>query len=238
MPTSPVMGRHPDPADRCGPATRPDAADDGERLATGLLCSTLGDVHRWVLVSAGLAPVALIGGWTWAASVQPAGYDPLRDTISALAAHGAADRWIMTIGLAVLGACHVMTAAGLPDAGRPARALLAVGGGATMGVAVLPQPAAGHVPAAALGFIALALWPAASRLRWHRSARATTLLLVAMLAWLASELRGGSLLGLSERIVAGAEALCPLTVALAILTSRRRPTRAAGSTDAGPSNPA
>jgi hypothetical protein len=148
----------------------------------------------------------------------------------------------MTVGLAVLGACHLVTAAGLPDAGLMARALLAVGGGATIGVAALPQPAAGHVPAAALGFIALAAWPAAARLRWRRSARATTLLLVALLAWLASELHGGSLLGLSERIVAGAEALCPLAAALAMSMrmsmSQRGPAHLAGSADGEPSKPA
>ena len=182
-------------------------------------------MHRWTLVSAGIAPVALIGGWTWAGSAQSRGYDPVRDTISSLAAHGATDRWIMTVGLAVLGACHLVTAAGLSDAGLVARALLAVGGAATIGVAALPQPSSGHVPAATVGFVALALWPAASRLQWHRSARATAVLLVAMLAWLGWEVQSGNLLGLSERIVAGAEALCPLGWALAVAASQRRQAR-------------
>lgn len=128
----------------------------------------------------------------------------------------------MTLGLAVLGACHLVTAAGLSGAGLRARALLAAGGCATMGVAAMPQPATGHVPAAALGFILLASWPAFARLRWRRSARLATLVLIAMLAWLASELHGGSLLGLSERIVAGTEALCPLAAALAITMSQRQ----------------
>lgn len=172
-------------------------------------------MHRWALASAVLAPVALIGGWTWAGSVQPRSYDPLRDTISALAADGATDRWIMTVGLAMLGVCHVVTAAGLADAGRVSRALLAVGGVATMGVAALPQPSSGHVPAATLGFVALAVWPATSRLPWRRSARGAAVALVAMLVWLAFELHGGELLGVSERILAGAEALCPLGFALA-----------------------
>lgn len=111
------------------------------------------------------------------------------------------------------------------------RALLAVGGAATILVAALPQPSFGHVPAAALGFIALALWPAASHLPSPRTAHGTAVLLVAMLAWLASELHGGNLLGLSERILAGAQALCPLALVLAVLTSQRRPTSVAGSAD-------
>jgi hypothetical protein len=59
-------------------------------------------------------------------------------------------------------------------------------------------------------------------------------LLVAMLAWLAWELQGGNLLGLSERVVAGAEALCPLGWVLAVATSQRRSTRVAGSADGRP----
>ena len=71
----------------------------------------------WALASAGAAPVLLVGGWTLADALQPPGYDPVRDTISALAALGATDRWVMTSALAGLGACHVVTALGL----RPAR---------------------------------------------------------------------------------------------------------------------
>ena len=59
------------------------------------------------MVSAGVAPVALIGGWSLAASRQPASYHAVEETISALAAHGATDRWIMTAGLALLGLCHI-----------------------------------------------------------------------------------------------------------------------------------
>ena len=46
-------------------------------------------MRRITWVSASLAPVAFIGGWTLAATRQPAAYDATRDTISALAAHGA-----------------------------------------------------------------------------------------------------------------------------------------------------
>ncbi|MDQ3154878.1 MAG: DUF998 domain-containing protein, partial [Actinomycetota bacterium] len=85
-------------------------------------------VPRWAVVSAAAAPVLLIGGWTLAATRQPAGFDSAVDTISALAAYGAADRWIMTAGLAGLGACHVVTALGLRSAALPGRLVLATGG--------------------------------------------------------------------------------------------------------------
>ncbi|HEY3751971.1 MAG TPA: hypothetical protein VGL80_22540 [Pseudonocardiaceae bacterium] len=44
------------------------------------------------MVSSVVAPVAMIGGWVLAASLQPPGYSAVRDTISALAAEGA--RWV------------------------------------------------------------------------------------------------------------------------------------------------
>lgn len=179
-------------------------------------------MRRWVWVSSALAPLLLIGGWTLAQSRQPHGYDAARDTISALAAHGAADPWIMTAGLAGLGASHVITAAGFWAPGRVARAILAAGGAATVLVAASPQPAAAHVPAAAIAFVALAIWPAfASRtsVRWGRW---WTFALLVVLAWFAVELVAGTLLGLSERVLSGAEALTPIGIILAWRRGRDR----------------
>jgi hypothetical protein len=172
-------------------------------------------VHRWVVVPAGLAPIALIGGWTWAAAVQPSGYDPVRDTISALAARGATDRWFMTAALAVLGCCHLATAAGLAGAGARARALLALGGAATVAVAALPQPATGHLPAATIAFCCLTAWPFASRFGDRRLARGSGALLAGLLLWLGWSLGHGAALGLSERFTAGAQSLCPPALLLA-----------------------
>ena len=76
-------------------------------------------VPWWALASSGAAPLLLVGGWTIAAGRQPAGFDSVRDTISALAARGATDRWIMTAALAGLGACYAVTGLGLRPAGRP-----------------------------------------------------------------------------------------------------------------------
>lgn len=174
-------------------------------------------------LSATAAPAFLIGGWSLAQSRQPRGYDALQDTISALAAHGAADAWIMTAGLAGLGASHLITAAGLHASGRAARAVLAVGGAATVVIAASPQPAAAHVPAATLGFLALAIWPAFTP-GDLRAGRWFSVVLLVLLAWFASALTIGSLVGLSERVLAGAEALTPLAV---LVVSRRQTQSAA-----------
>jgi hypothetical membrane protein len=163
----------------------------------------------------------LISGWTWAAARQPPGYSATRDTISTLAAQNATDRWIMTAALAALGTCYLITASGLIEAAVAARTLLALGGLATIAVAALPQPSTGHVPAATMGFILLALWPALSGVPSGWASRSVSALLIALLGWLAIEIHRGGLLGLSERTVAGAEALWPLALAVTLLLARR-----------------
>jgi len=193
-----------------------------------------GTVAGWAVVSAGTAPLVLVGGWTLAQWRQPPGYNPVRDTISALAAHGATDRWIMTSALAGLGACHVVTALGLRPARCTGRLVLAGGGIATVMVAAFAQPARGnlvaHTVAATVAFTALAAWPA---LAWRRrpsppllSARpsaAASVVLVGLVVWFAAELHGGER-GLAERAAAGAQALWPLAV---VVSSRRARHRAA-----------
>lgn len=185
-------------------------------------------MRTFAIASATIAPVGLIGGWTWAQSRQPNSFDPIRQTVSALAASGAQDRWIMTAGLLLLGSCHLATAAGLVEAGRTGRLLLALGGTATMVVAALPQPNVGHIPAATVGFVSLTLWPAFSRLPRRAIAVIATLVLSALLIWLAVELRGGELLGLSERMLLAAQACWPLLIVLGVLRSHRRLSRSYG----------
>ncbi|HEY6425340.1 MAG TPA: DUF998 domain-containing protein [Pseudonocardiaceae bacterium] len=175
-------------------------------------------VPGWAVRSAAAAPVLLIGGWELAAARQPGGFDPVSQTISALAARGATDRWIMTVGLAGVGVCHAITAAGLRPAALPGRLLLAVGGAATVAVALFPQPVTGdstaHVAAAALAFPALSLWPALA------AAPGAAAGLLGLLGWFGFEyLSDGPRIGLAERVLAGAQALWPLA---AVLLARRR----------------
>lgn len=206
-------------------------------------------VPRWTLLSAGGAPLFLVGGWTLAQAAQPNGFDPVRQTISALAAAGADHRWIMTIGLAGLGLCHLATAFGLVSAAPAGRALLALGGLATVVLVAFPQNAGGdsttHAVAAGVAFGALAVWPALAvpgratpspdrehrhpsdggRAPARRLALAVAALLLGLVGWFAVELfTDGTWIGLTERLAAGAEAVVPLA---AVLVFRRRP-RASG----------
>jgi hypothetical membrane protein len=186
-------------------------------------------VPWWAVLSAASAPVLLIGGWELAAARQPGGFDPVIETISALAADGATDRWIMTTGLAGVGVCHMITALGLRSAAVPGRLLLAAGGAAAVAVAAFPQPvsgdAPGHLAAAAITFPALSLWPAlAGRPGAGSPGRAVSLAaasgLLGLLGWFGVEFaRDGAHIGLAERALAGTQSLWPLA---AVLLARRR----------------
>ena len=176
-----------------------------------------GDVPLWALLSSTAAPVLLIGGWTLAASLQPAGFDQVSGTISDLAGLAATDRWLMTAALVGVGASHVTTALGLHPADRLGRAALALAGVATIAVAAVPvtgsdTPTA-HTIAAGTSFLALTVFPTLAA----RSARNTpallrpaagvlaTATLAIGLGWFAIELStGGPRVGLSERVSAGA----------------------------------
>ncbi|MET8094671.1 DUF998 domain-containing protein [Micromonospora sp. NPDC005220] len=198
-------------------------------------------VPRWALLSAGGAPLFLIGGWTLAQAAQAEGFDPVRQTISALAATGADHRWIMTIGLAGLGLCHLTTALGLVTAAPAGRGLLALGGLSTLILVAFPQNPAGgsttHAVAAGVAFGALAVWPALAvsrratpspdREHLHSpapvrsGALAATALLLGLVGWFAVEFfTDGAWIGLTERLAAAAEAGVPLA---AVLLSRRWP---------------
>jgi len=193
---------------------------------------TVARIPWWAVVSAVAAPGLLAGGWTVAQSLQPPGYDPVRDTISALAAHGATDRWVMTSAVAGLGICHVVTALGLRPARRRGRVVLAGGGGATVLVAAYAQPVHGnsvaHTIATTVAFAALATWPLFAAHR-HGPAPLLTVapsvlasaFLIGSVLWFAVELHGGHR-GLAERVAAGSQALWPLAV---VVTSRWAPAR-------------
>ncbi|MET0189732.1 MAG: DUF998 domain-containing protein [Pseudonocardia sediminis] len=192
------------------------------------------------LVCAVAAPFVVLAGAGYAASVQPPGYDPMRQTFSALANAGATDGWIMGATLLVLGLGYLLTAAGLPGIGRGARVVLAVGGAGVAMAALCPQPATGtnpwHMGSAAVGWLAFTAWPlAVSRARddggddrggtpavlRRGPAWAATAVLVGLMAWFGLELLlGGDRLGLAQRVLVVAQTLWPMAVALAAFRRR------------------
>jgi Protein of unknown function (DUF998) len=71
-----------------------------------------------VMSSAG-SPTLLVTGSTVAAGLQPRPFDPVADTISSLAAVGAADRWVMTWALVGVSVCYFVTGLALKPAALP-----------------------------------------------------------------------------------------------------------------------
>jgi hypothetical membrane protein len=204
--------------------------------------STTAGVPWWARVSSLLAPVLLVGGWTLAAALQPGGFDSTVRTISELAALDAADRWVMTIGIGGTGLCHLVTALGLRPAARPGRLLLALGGVATVLVALFPLPGAGgssgaHSTVAFLSFVLLTVWAPCAGVRdpgapWGLR-RGTALLAGAVLGALtlvffATVVGGATQVGLTERLAAAAQALWPAAVVVSV-PWRRPPVGGSGA---------
>jgi Protein of unknown function (DUF998) len=197
-------------------------------LALRLTVLPVHNVPWWGLVSAAAAPVLLVAGWAAAARLQPFPVDPVANTVSALAAVGAADRWVMTVTFLAVGGCDVLTGLALRPAARPGRVVLVGGAMAGMLVAAYPeQPGGGgsplHAILASVGFAALAAWPAFAARRGPRVAwglrppvcAAAVLVLACLVAWFAAEVvTGDGQAGLAERILGEAQALWPLTVAV------------------------
>lgn len=169
-----------------------------------------------------------------AAATYPGGFDSGRGTISALAALGSPVRGLMTAALLVTGVCHIVTASSLRALRPASRVILAVGGAATIAVAVFPLDAAGrsaaHAVAATVAFLAMSLWPgwirarvgALPRLLRPSVTRSVAAVLTALALLFFALVAAGSTtlpVGAVERVLAGAQAVVPLLVVLALLAS-------------------
>jgi hypothetical protein len=178
----------------------------------------------------------MVAGWTAAAGLQPHPVDPVSETVSALAAVGATDRWVMTLTFVLVGACDVITALALRPAGAPGRLILMAGAVAGMLIAVNPEypgtrfPVP-HMVCAAAGGAGVVAWPAGA---WRRGpsvpwglrpavSAAAVAVLLALAAWFGVELiSGGGQAGLAERIFGAAQALWPLLVVASCRAAARR----------------
>ena len=169
-------------------------------------------VPWWGAVCSAAAPVLLTVGSTIGGRFQPRPYNAMTSTVSALAALGAADRWVMTLAFAAAGACEVATGLALRPAALAGRLILVTGGAAGLLVAASPERAGDggslrHALTAAVGLAAMAAWPTA-----------------ALIA-------GGGLDGLAERVLGGTLTLWPPLVVLSCRRGRP-PAAAAHRTDA------
>jgi 8-oxo-dGTP pyrophosphatase MutT (NUDIX family)/hypothetical membrane protein len=192
-------------------------------------------VPWWGVISSAASPVLLVTGSAVAAGLQPRSYNPVADTLSVLAAVGAVDRWVMTSALVGVGVGYAVTGLALRPAARAGRLILMAVGVATVLVALNPERAGhgGTLPHtfwAASGFIVMAAWPVAGRVRGSRVpyglrpavAISATVVMLGLLAWFGAELIwAGHQVGLAERALAGIQALWPLVVVLTCTGSGR-----------------
>ncbi|EGX60044.1 integral membrane protein [Streptomyces zinciresistens K42] len=185
-------------------------------------------------MSSGCAPAVLIGGWAIAARLEGPAYDPATETISTLAAYGSSGFWVMTLALAGLGVCHLLTALGLRPAAPAGRLALGAGGVTACVVALIPPPSSGgslrHGTVTAIGFTLLAVWPVlAARRRdgapWGlrpAPAVAATLLMLLSAVWFLVELHLQGAAGVAERLVTAIQSLWPFVVVASCLRHRYR----------------
>jgi len=183
-------------------------------------------VPVWTLASAVAAPTVLVASAVSAHLVTTGPYDPLRQTISELAAGGRAEV-IITCGIAVSAACQLATATGLWWLRARARAVLALAGFCGLVVAALPVSRAlwamAHVVAAGSGAAMLAVWPlltisaqpAAPRVCRPLWATVASAVMSTLLIWALYETQRGAMLGLAERIALLTELTWPAIVVFA-----------------------
>lgn len=187
-------------------------------------------IGRPAIVSSYLAPVLLIGGTFVAGALSP-GYDPVRQTISELAAGDAPTRVLMTVFFVLTGLSHLVTVTFARGIGIAGRVAFLVGALATLGVAAFPLPSvagssATHTAFAMIGFIALAAWPLLGmRFRadfpWLVRPLGSilgTAILTALCVWflIIWSSHSSPIVGLVERVAADAESLWPAVVVTAL----------------------
>ena len=191
-------------------------------------------VPWWGVVSSAAAPVLMVSGWTMAAGLQHS-FDPVAQTVSALAAPGAVDRWVMTLAFLVVGACDFVTGLALRPARAPGRLILMTGAVAGLLVAASPEQPGTNFPLphmiwAIIGCAALVAWPAGA---WRRGpsvpwglrpavSAGAVVVLLALVAWFAAELITGSgQAGLAERAFGAGQSLWPLAVVASCRSAAR-----------------
>ena len=187
-------------------------------------------------MSAASAPIVLLGSAAIARSMRTKAYDPVSQTISALALDGRG-QWIMTAGLAVAAGCQIVTAVGLRILPPLPRIALALAGCCGLAVAALPDrldTAIPHVAITGLAATLLTIWPLLTvplvrPITWTRRVRwtvAASAILFVLLIWMSVDAWRGIHLGLSERTAATAEMLWPLVVVVSARYRLRRRTEA------------
>ena len=197
-------------------------------------------VRRPAIISSLLAPVLFIGGTVISEAVTPT-YNPIKQTISELAALDASTHLFLTTLFVMTGICHLITAVYATGIGLLGRIAIFIAGLMTFAVAIFPLPTmAGSTPehrySAMIGFILLAIWPLLGMRRSKKypwlvrpwGAIFGTALLGVFCFWFLGVWADLSQpnIGLVERFAADMESLWPAVVVVALWRRSRRDHRA------------
>ncbi len=184
-------------------------------------------IARIAVVAAIIGPIQSALGWTIAGSMWP-GYDPIRQTISDLAANESPVKWIMSSFFVFGGILTLIAAIYARTLGFPGRVALFISAICTFGLTIFPTPLVGyslmHRIFAISSFALSAGWPLlAMRVRkdapWIIRPTATiigTTLQTALALWFLSTWTDPTnmYVGVWERVVAVSQAVYVSVVVL------------------------
>lgn len=194
-------------------------------------------IDRLAYYAAIIGPIQSVLGWTIAGSMW-AGYDPVRQTISDLAANESPVNWIMSSFFVLGGVLTLIAAVYARTLAMPGRVALFLSAICTFGLTIFPTPLIGyslmHRIFAISSFVLSAGWPIlAMRMRkdapWIIRPAASiigTALQTALALWFLSTWTdpAATNVGVWERVVAVSQALYVSVVVIVIYLGQKRNT--------------
>ena len=131
-------------------------------------------IARPALIAALIGPIQSVAGWLIAGSLWP-GYDPIKLTISDLAAPESPVRWVMSAFFILGGTLTLIAGVYARSFAMPGRIALVVAGICTYGLTIFPTPLIGyslpHRIFAITSFVLTAAWPLLAMRRYPAAPR-------------------------------------------------------------------
>ena len=130
-------------------------------------------VTKPALIAATIGPIQVVLGWLIAGALWP-GYDPVRKTISDLAADDSPVKWLMSSFFVLGGTLAILAAIGAKPLAMPGRVAIFASGLATYGFTIFATPSQigyswPHRWFAITSFVLMSAWPLLS-MRFSRDA--------------------------------------------------------------------
>jgi hypothetical membrane protein len=199
---------------------------------------TLKPIKKPALVAAIIGPIQSVLGWTIAGSLWP-GYDPVRQTISDLAANESPVNWIMSSFFVLGGILTLIASIYARTLAMPGRVALFLSAICTFGLTIFPTPLIGyslmHRIFAISSFVLSAGWPilamrTSKDAPWIIRPSASvvgTALQTALALWFLSSWTdpAATNVGVWERVVAVSQALYVSVVVIVCYMQKPPPTR-------------